>query len=393
MSGYKPIAALMAVACAALAQPARADDDAAALRAELDSLKSDYDARVAALEARIAALESAPSAPSRGRAGRGGRRRPRRAASSASAFNPAISLVLAGSYADTSRDPEDWRVAGFMPNGGEIGPGERSFSLGESEMTLAASVDPYFTASSRRRSPARTRSRWRRRFSARSRCRRASPRKAGASSPASATSTKCTRTPGTSRTSRWSTRHSSATSARRTACSSSGSRRPTSSSSSAPRPATATRSPGTREQGNGLNGTTLFAHVGGDLGDTASWRAGASWIDLRADGREYEDVDATGRAGRQRVHGRFAHLGGRRGLQVGAGRQFRAALPEDPGRVHGAPRDAVSWRSTWRMPRSSTRTAARSPAGTCRASTSSRRAGARGCATTRSIPATPRSGS
>jgi hypothetical protein len=33
----------------------------------------------------------------------------------------------------------------FLPNGGEIGPGERSFSLGESEMTLAASVDPYFT--------------------------------------------------------------------------------------------------------------------------------------------------------------------------------------------------------------------------------------------------------
>ncbi len=53
--------------------------------------------------------------------------------------------MLAGSYADTSRDPGDWRIAGFMPNGGEIGPGERSFSLGESEMTLAASVDPYFT--------------------------------------------------------------------------------------------------------------------------------------------------------------------------------------------------------------------------------------------------------
>ncbi len=68
------------------------------------------------------------------------------AGSSASAFNPAISLVLAGNYADTSRDPEDWRIAGFMPNGGEIGPGERSFNLGESELTLAASVDPYFSA-------------------------------------------------------------------------------------------------------------------------------------------------------------------------------------------------------------------------------------------------------
>ena len=31
-----------------------------------------------------------------------------------------------------------------MPGGDEIGPGERSFNLGESELTIAASVDPYF---------------------------------------------------------------------------------------------------------------------------------------------------------------------------------------------------------------------------------------------------------
>jgi len=52
--------------------------------------------------------------------------------------------------------------------------------------------------------------------------------------------------------------------------------------------------PGTREGSNGLNGTTLFAHVGGDIGDNASWRAGASWIDLDAEGREFEDTDAAG---------------------------------------------------------------------------------------------------
>ena len=33
-----------------------------------------------------------------------------------------------------------------MPSGGEVGPGDRSFSLGESEITLSASVDPYFMA-------------------------------------------------------------------------------------------------------------------------------------------------------------------------------------------------------------------------------------------------------
>src|SRR5687768_15961617 len=141
MTGYKSFAALIAVVFTVLAQPARAADDAASLRAELESLKSTYDARVEALEARIDALESAatPLPPAEAVPAAS-------AASSASAFNPAISLVLAGRYADTSRDPEDWHVAGFMPNGGEIGPGEGGFSLGESEMTLAASVDPYFTA-------------------------------------------------------------------------------------------------------------------------------------------------------------------------------------------------------------------------------------------------------
>ncbi|HET8692193.1 MAG TPA: hypothetical protein VFM30_08695, partial [Steroidobacteraceae bacterium] len=133
----KSLAMLMVAACSVLAPAAHADEDAAALRAELQSLKSDYEARIAALESRIAQLESAPPAsPAEPPP-------PAPAASSASAFNPSISVVLAGSYLDSSRDTADWRPAGFMPSGGEVGPGERSFSLGESELTLAASVDPY----------------------------------------------------------------------------------------------------------------------------------------------------------------------------------------------------------------------------------------------------------
>ena len=52
--------------------------------------------------------------------------------------------------------------------------------------------------------------------------------------------------------------------------------------------------PSTRLSRNGLNGATLFAHVGGDIGDSTSWRAGASWLDLRAEDRAYEDSDETG---------------------------------------------------------------------------------------------------
>lgn len=289
MSGYKPIAAFMAVACAVLAQPARAEDDAAALRAELESLKSDYDTRVAALEARIAALESAPAAALLAEAAPAAP-----AASSASAFNPAISLVLAGSYADTSRDLEDWRIAGFMPNGGEIGPGERSFSLGESELTLSASVDPYFSAQLTAAItgedeieveeaffrtlalPAGLTAKGGRFFSG-----------FGYLNEVHAHAWDFADQPLVYQAFFGNQRSQDGVQLKWLA------------------PAdlfielgaetgNGDAFPGTRERGNGLNGTTLFGHVGGDLGDTASWRLGGSWIDLDAEDREYEDTDIIG---------------------------------------------------------------------------------------------------
>lgn len=59
-------------------------------------------------------------------------------------FNPAIALNLAATYANLSKDPETYSIQGFMPTGGEIGPGKRGFGLGESELTLYANVDPRF---------------------------------------------------------------------------------------------------------------------------------------------------------------------------------------------------------------------------------------------------------
>ncbi|MDH4105775.1 MAG: hypothetical protein OEV39_06655, partial [Gammaproteobacteria bacterium] len=139
----------MAVMALLLPAASQAADDLAALRAEIAALKAEYAERVTALESRINQLETAaaavaaapvepvpvepppaPAAPAR----------------NSSAFNPAISVILAGNYADTSQDPDTYTIAGFMPNGGEVGPGERSFNLGESEITFSASVDPYFNA-------------------------------------------------------------------------------------------------------------------------------------------------------------------------------------------------------------------------------------------------------
>jgi hypothetical protein len=142
MFGFRPVAALCALAM--LPAVSGAADDVGALRAELQALKSDYSARVDALEARIQQLEAAPSVAASDVPPPAPEAR-MTSGSNASAFNPAISLILGGSYTNTSRNPDDWSIAGFPPSGGEVGPGERSFNLGESELTFAASIDPYFS--------------------------------------------------------------------------------------------------------------------------------------------------------------------------------------------------------------------------------------------------------
>ena len=62
-------------------------------------------------------------------------------------FNPAIALILSGTYANLSKDPETWRTKGFVAAGEEAGPGERGFSLGESELGISANIDHYFFGS------------------------------------------------------------------------------------------------------------------------------------------------------------------------------------------------------------------------------------------------------
>src|SRR5690349_4380372 len=110
MSKTRPfMAALLFVWCAI---PCHAADDVAALRAELEALKQEYSNRVGALEARIKQLETAQSAaealatappppppPTASAAPAGGG-----PGGGASAFNPAISMILAGNYANLSAD-------------------------------------------------------------------------------------------------------------------------------------------------------------------------------------------------------------------------------------------------------------------------------------------------
>jgi hypothetical protein len=55
--------------------------------------------------------------------------------SRATAFNPAMSVILTGTYSNLSQDPATYHIAGFVPGGEEPGPGDRGFTLGESEIT------------------------------------------------------------------------------------------------------------------------------------------------------------------------------------------------------------------------------------------------------------------
>ena len=295
MSAYKPIAALVAVACAALVQPAQAEDDAAALRAELQSLKSDYDTRVAALEARIAQLETTAAATaSAAEALPVESPPPAPATASASAFNPAISVILAGNYADTSRDPADWSMAGFMPNGGEVGPGERSFNLGESELTASANVDPYFMAQLTAAITAEDEIAVEEAFFRTTALPSGFTVKGGRFfsgfgylNEVHAHAWDFVDQPLVYQAFFAGQRAQDGVQVKWIA--------PTDLLVElGAETGNGEAFPGTRQGGNGLNGATLFAHVGGDIGDNASWRAGASWIDLDSEGREYEDTDAAG---------------------------------------------------------------------------------------------------
>lgn len=144
---------VMAVGQPALAAPAKATD-LAGFQQQLDALRSEYDAKISALEARLkAAEEEVAAAKAEPEAGSSEVAiaeiappvEPATATASASAMNPGVSVVLNGNYVGMSRDPALARMPGFAL-GDEAGPPSRGFSLGESEVTLAANVDPYLTA-------------------------------------------------------------------------------------------------------------------------------------------------------------------------------------------------------------------------------------------------------
>jgi len=60
------------------------------------------------------------------------------------AMNPAVSVILNGIYSNLSQDPSGFKINGFVPTLGDVGPGVRGLSLGESELAIAANIDHNF---------------------------------------------------------------------------------------------------------------------------------------------------------------------------------------------------------------------------------------------------------
>jgi hypothetical protein len=127
----------------------------------MEAMRAAYEARLQALERRLQSAEAALAAsPAPASASAAAIPAPATAvavapaataapapsaeAGNASAFNPSLSLILSGLYTHTSQDPARYAITGFpLPGDAEIGPGTRGFSLAESELGFAASIDPW----------------------------------------------------------------------------------------------------------------------------------------------------------------------------------------------------------------------------------------------------------
>jgi len=182
---HKLIAAAL---CAGLVLPAaaRADEasDLAAMRAEMKQMQKDYIARMAAMEKRLSKTEAELKAAKQGGTAKpvaaatpGTTKPPQQSLAQAAppppsppppipdqsaammdlppsppsapptsnnSFNPGIAAVLNGMYMAAAHDTSNSRIAGIAM-GDEAGLPPRGFSIGESEISLAANIDPFLS--------------------------------------------------------------------------------------------------------------------------------------------------------------------------------------------------------------------------------------------------------
>ena len=146
------VAAVFAVAWSVPLGARAQDAELAKIRDEIRQMKDAYERRIEALEKRLQeneaktgkAAESAAQAESTAtQAALQASNRPQ----TESALNPGISAILNGVYSNLKQDPNTYKINGFVPTRGDVGPGRRGLSLGESELGFTASIDHLFRGS------------------------------------------------------------------------------------------------------------------------------------------------------------------------------------------------------------------------------------------------------
>ena len=121
------------------------DEDLRDIREQIHQLKESYEQRIQQLEQRLQQAEAnskhAENTATQAQATAQQASRP--AASSEGAFNPAISLILSGTYGQLQQDPSI-PATGFAMSPPNNTGYTKGFSLGESEISIAANIDPQF---------------------------------------------------------------------------------------------------------------------------------------------------------------------------------------------------------------------------------------------------------
>jgi hypothetical protein len=287
------MAVAFAFSCPATAQ----DAELAKIREEIKQMKDSYERRIQTLEKRLSEAEAKAgkaeaSATKAETAAIAASSRP----ASESTFNPAVSVILQGTYAKTSKDPNTFQITGFVPSGGEVGPPKRSFGLGESELTITANVDPYFRGVAIAALTPENEAEVEEAYFQTLALPRGFALKGGrffsgigyqnefhqhawdfqdAPLPYKAFLGNQLRQDGVQL--KW----------------------------IAPTDllvelgvelSAGDRFPGSDRNKNGIGGSSLFGHVGGDIGDSYAWRAGLSYLKTSPQNRSYEDVDSLGGA-------------------------------------------------------------------------------------------------
>ncbi|PCJ31486.1 MAG: hypothetical protein COA90_05865 [Gammaproteobacteria bacterium] len=124
---------------ASLSSPVFADD-ISDLKQELSHIRADYETRIQQLEQRLNQAEKSVKANNTAVTKIAQRPATRTKSASNNSFNPAISVVMNGQFSDYRREGDDYELDGFSQHG-EGGLATKGFSLGESEMTMSASID------------------------------------------------------------------------------------------------------------------------------------------------------------------------------------------------------------------------------------------------------------